>query len=332
MNNVNLTASEIGMLWTQYIQNSMSIQILRYFYQTAEDGDIKSVVKEALRIAEYVTEDVKAIFRDEQLPIPNGFNENDVNLDAPKLFLDPFMLTFIENMGKAGSAAHGLSLGISSRKDIREFFSKTSIDTIQLFNMCVDVALEKGLFVRSPQIDVQNEVEYIEGKKYLSPFYKRVLNTVEIVHLFENIKTNIVGEMICTAFAQTTTSKEIKAYMKRGKEISAKHVKVFSDIFRESAINPPMGSNGFVTDNSSSVFSDRLMMFLMSVLSATGQGNYSTASTASMRFDLAITYQRLSAEIALYAKDGIDILIKHKWLEEPPQALDREEIVKKTKK
>jgi Protein of unknown function (DUF3231) len=327
---IDLTSSEIGMLWTQYVQNSMTVQILSYLLATVEDEEIKAVVTYALEIARDVTSDTKSFFKEEGLPIPKGFTEEDVEVNAPKLFLDPFILMFLESIGKAGAAAHAVSLAVSSRKDVRDLFTKSATNTMKLYNMSVDTGLAKGLYVRPPQIDVQDEVEYVEGKKYFSPFNKRVLNTVELIHLFENIKTNSIGEMICTGFAQTTKSKKIQSYMERGKQISRKHSKVFADILMDSDIRPPMPSSGCVTNSTSPVFSDRLMMFFKSVLSAAGQGNYSTASTASMRYDLVLNYQRLSVEIALYAQDGADILMKNGWLEEPPQALDRKELRKKS--
>ncbi|WP_051353254.1 DUF3231 family protein [Thalassobacillus devorans] len=324
---VKLTASEIGMLWTQYVQNTMTIQMLRYFRETVEDEEIKSVVKYAEDFSSGVIEDMKAIFKEEELLIPDGFNEKDVNMEAPKLFTDAFILIFLGNMGKSGMLAYGASLSASSREDVRQFFTRCVTETTELFNRAADVGLEKGVYVRPPQIDVQKEIEYVEGKKYLSPFNKRSLNTIEISHLFENIKTNVLGEAICAAFAQTTTSKEIVAYMKKGENISSKHIQTFSHILDASEIHPPMGSNSLITNSTTQTFSDRLIVFLMSVLSTTGQGNYSAASTASMRYDLVLTYQRLSVEVALYAKDGLDLMIKHGWLEEPPQAPDRNELV-----
>lgn len=324
---VKLTASEIGMLWTQYVQNTMTIQFLKYFSKTVEDDEIKSVVQFAEEFSSTVIEDMQGIFQEEELLVPDGFNEKDVNMEAPKLFTDAFILMFLSNMGKAGVLAYGASLSASSREDVRQLFSRCVTETTELFNRAVDVGLEKGLHVRPPQVDVPREIEYVEGKKYLSPFNKRSLNTIEISHLFENIKTNMLGESICAAFAQTTTSNEIVAYMKKGEDISSKHIQTFSHILDKSEIHPPMASNSLITNSTSQTFSDRLIVFLMSVLSTTGQGNYSAASTASMRYDLVLNYQRLSVEVALYAKDGLDLMIKHGWLEEPPQAPDRNELV-----
>ena len=40
---------------------------------------------------------------------------------------------------------------------------------------------------------------------------------------------------------------------------------------------------------------------------------------------------KCSAEIALYAEDGANLLIHHGWFEEPPQATDRHALADKPK-
>jgi hypothetical protein len=136
--------------------------------------------------------------------------------------------------------------------------------------------------------------------------------------------------MICKSFAQTTKSKEVQDFMERGRKIAQRHLRILMKYLQDSDVNPPISSEFYVTNSSSPVFSDRLMMFLISVLNATGHGNYSTASTASMRYDLALSYQRMAIESALYAQDGSEIMIQNGWLEEPPQAPDPKGILKKS--
>ncbi|GAE27953.1 hypothetical protein JCM9140_4122 [Halalkalibacter wakoensis JCM 9140] len=307
--------------------------MMNYFYKTVEDTDIRDVVKKARDLTNNGKEQIAHLFHQEMIPVPDGFSDSDVDLTAPRLFTDPFMLFFLETMGKAGTLAYSVSQAASSRKDVRELFTNYLHNMSGLYNLVVDTALEKGLYVRPPMITKPSEVEYIEGKTYLSnglnPFNKRTLNSIEISHLFENTKTNYIGSSLCTGFAQTTDSKEISDYMKRGKAISDKHINLFTKTLSDSDLDVPSTWDIGVTDSTTRVFSDKLMMFLFSVLSATGQGNYATASTASMRYDLVADYQRISIEIALFAKAGVNIMLKHGWLEEPPQAPNRKELMKK---
>ncbi|WP_223821033.1 DUF3231 family protein [Bacillus sp. S3] len=90
----------------------------------------------------------------------------------------------------------------------------------------------------------------------------------------------------------------------------------------------PMSWDSAVTDSTTRVFSDKLIMFHVSAMVAAGIGNFGMAMAASPRRDLGTKYASLIPEISLYAEDGANIMIKHGWLEEPPQADDREDLVK----
>lgn len=64
------------------------------------------------------------------------------------------------------------------------------------------------------------------------------------------------------------------------------------------------------------------------MMSAAGMGNYGTALSASPRRDIAADYVRLQGEIGLYGEDGLNLQIKHAWLERPPHAADRDQLMK----
>lgn len=146
----------------------------------------------------------------------------------------------------------------------------------------------------------------------------RPLNAMEVSHLFVNAQTNIVGVKITLAFAQTTTNKEVSAYMLRGRDISQKHLKLFMNALLEESVQTPSNSDIGITDSTTRTFSDKLMMFHISLLSASGIGNYALAGGSSLRNDLLFNYERLSLEIAHYAKDGATLMIENNWLEQPP--------------
>ncbi|MGR9048044.1 DUF3231 family protein [Halobacillus faecis] len=327
MSQKTLTANEIGLLWTQYIQNSMAIPVLEHFQLTHRDEEIQSLIHLAKEIADQGVNDCRRFFEEAELPVPNGYTMDDLNPNAPKLFTDPFMLTFLEHMGQAGLTSDGFSLGASSREDVRNFFSERIQKQDQLFHECVNIGLEKGIYTRPPQIAIKKETEYIESKSYYHPFSKRSLNAMEITHLYENIKNNTIGEVLCQGFAQTSKNKTVKEYMKHGKKMSIKHRKLFSDLLDQSGIMTPMVSANFLTTNTDPVFSDRLMMYVISVLASAGQGNYATSSSVSLRYDIIFTYQKLIIDTAIYSKDGLDIMIHNGWFEEPPQAPDREKLI-----
>jgi len=144
-----------------------------------------------------------------------------------------------------------------------------------------------------------------------------------------NIQTNIIGTKLALSFAQMSPRELIQKWMLRGRDISTKHVEVFTKTLIKNDIVPPVSSDMAITDSIIPPFSDKLTMFHMALLSAAGSGNYATAAAASQRSDLILNYERLSLEIAMYAKDGADLMINHAWLEQPPGTKDKDQLARK---
>jgi hypothetical protein len=115
----------------------------------------------------------------------------------------------------------------------------------------------------------------------------------------------------------------------RGREISAKHFEIFSSILHEEDLSSSVNITSEVTDSTVSPFSDKLMMFHIVGVIASGIGQSGAAMSTSPRRDLGLVYTRLMAEIAKYAEDGTNIMIDNGWLEEPPKAADRDELAKR---
>lgn len=330
---INLTASEIGALWTEYMNDSMSKQILGFMLQHIKDGEIKSVVQKAHTLSTHREEALISIFKNEQYAIPIGFTEQDVNMNAPWLFTDTFCLTYVNHMARVGMIAYSGFVAVSYRKDMVNHFSGGLKDINKLYKESLNISLQKGINARHPHIEVPKETDFVESKKYysgLNPFNeKRPLNAVEISHLYLNIMTNSLGFKLCLAFAQTTHSKEIQDFMLRGKEVSQKHNKLFTDTLMKDDIESPHVPDIGISDSTTQTFTDKLMMFHISLLMSTGTGNYATASAASQRSDLAVNYERLSLEVSRLAKSGADIMIKNNYLEQPPGTTNREKLAKR---
>ncbi|MFE4522421.1 DUF3231 family protein [Cytobacillus firmus] len=51
--------------------------------------------------------------------------------------------------------------------------------------------------------------------------------------------------------------------------------------------------------------------------------------SVSMRTDLTSQYSKIIAEVMLYAKDTFDIVVKQKWLEQPPLVTNRKMLIHK---
>ncbi|SDH02739.1 Protein of unknown function [Alteribacillus persepolensis] len=328
-----LTSAEIGCLWTMYMNDSMSKCILAFMLEHLEDEDVVEAVKHAYDISQHHLDVLADIFETANWAKPVGFQAEDVNLHAPWLFSDAFCLTYINHMAKVGMITYSGFVAMSKRNNIRGLFSEALVKTNNLFNETTEIAENKELHATHPFIEIPQETDYIESKDYysgLNPLkQKRPLNAIEISHLYTNIITNTVGLKLSMAFAQTSQSKEIQDFLLRGKGISNKHIKIFTDILLENDIAAPRLPDLSVSDSTTHTFSDKLIMFHMSLLNSAGTGNYATAAAASQRTDLAVNYERLSLEIGQYAKSGVDIMIKHHWLEQPPGTKDREMLARK---
>ena len=48
----------------------------------------------------------------------------------------------------------------------------------------------------------------------------------------------------------------------------------------------------------------------------------------TMRSDLVLQYERFILEDLKYMEDWTDFMVENQWLEQPPKAIDRTEIVK----
>ncbi|WP_090235468.1 DUF3231 family protein [Lentibacillus halodurans] len=56
--------------------------------------------------------------------MPEGFTENDVDLDAPRLFSDTFALIYLQNMARLGLVAYSFALPLMAQKDTLNFYQK----------------------------------------------------------------------------------------------------------------------------------------------------------------------------------------------------------------
>ncbi|MCR2821554.1 DUF3231 family protein [Lederbergia panacisoli] len=334
-NKIPLTSAEIASLWTAYLNDSMSICVLGQMLINIEDTEIKPVVQFAYDLSVNHVKQLTAFFEEEEFSPPVGFTKQDVNTDASWLYSDTFCLTYVDHMAKFGLLAYSGFVSMCTRKDMREYFTKGLIDVTTLFNQAIDIALLKGLCTRHPYIQVPRETDFVDSKKYLSGLNplnsKRPLNSIEISHLYMNVMTNTMGTKLGLSFAQTSPTKEVQEYMLRAKEISTKHIKIFTSTLLDDDIQTPQLPDVGISNSMTQTFSDKLMMFQMSLLSAAGIGNYATAAAASQRSDLVLNYERLSLEIAQFAKDGATTMIKHNWLEQPPGTKDRTKLAREKK-
>jgi hypothetical protein len=326
---IRLTAAEISMLWTQYINETVSVCVNSYFLEKVEDEEVKPIIEFALENSKKSISTLKDLFEREQFPIPIGFTDEDVNTNAPRFCSDNFMTMYLRNLSVLGMAAGSMALGFVTRDDIVNFFKSILKDAVMLQDVTRNLMLKQGTYIRPPYISTPDKVDFVKKQSFLSGFIGdiRPLSAQEVTMLFHNVQTNTVGKALIIGFAQIAQNKEVKEYFIRGKQIAQKHIDIFSDILKKEDLPAPMTWDMAITDSTIPVFSDKLMMFHITSMISAGIGNYGTAMSVSPRRDLGMKYASLIPEIALYAEDGANILIKHGWMEEPPLTDDRNSLI-----
>ncbi|WP_391559875.1 DUF3231 family protein [Robertmurraya sp.] len=324
--NPKLVSSEIAALWSAYMQNSMSYCIIQHFATVNEDDDNTVVLQTALSNCQYVINEVKQIFEKEDHALPIGFTQEDVNLQADRLYSDLFALRYIKYTAAAGTAAAAALLEVLARNDVRALFSKISERFMNLYNESCDLLLKKGSFIRSPTIPPMQKAEYIESESFISGLIgkHRPLTTIELAHISKNTETNSIGRTFVAGFSQSAQSPEVRKYMERGAEIAAKHETVFRKILLEDEVPLPSSWDSTISQSIEPVFSDKLMMFHTDSLTVISVAGYGAGIGASLRKDISGHYTRLLAEILDYGRDGVKLMIDNRWLEQPPQNVDRE--------
>lgn len=329
--NVRLTGPELSALWTQFMNDSMSICVLTHSLKKSKDPDIAQILEFALGLSESHITQIKTLFTQENYPIPQGFSEEDVDLTAPALFTDTFMMQYLYTMTLHGMNGYSLSVGSSVRKDLRKYFIQCNSEAMELYDRILDVMLSKGIFHRPPFINAPNDIDFVEKQGYLTGWFgkRRPLNGIEIGNIYYNTQKTVVKAVLEIAFSQVTKSKELREYFQRGSRICNKHFEIFGSIFAENNLPTPRNWTSEVSNSTVAPFSDKLMLFHIVSLLSVAVGYYGTALSVCQRRDLMVQYTRLMAEIGQYAEDGTNLLIKHGWMEQPPITDDRQELAKK---
>jgi len=330
MAQTRLTSAEIGGLWSTYMNSSMEWCLITYFLHHIKDSEIKAILEKALGSSNKRLEFLKELFTSENIPIPHGFTEKDINLEASPLFYDPFALTFVYSLSKMDMILYSFITSEICRLDLQEFFTSIVKENTDLYMTSTTLMLSKGIYDRPPTIPYPSEVEYIHKEWYINGFIgkKRPVNVIEITEIFSNIERNYFAILLCSGLLQVVKDPEIKAYLKEGKGISEKQINLFNEILKKEDLLGIVPVNMEVTDSTESPFSDKLVMTLFSALNAIDVTLIGHALSLSFRTDLSAHYSKFIGEILLYSKKGFDILVDRKWLEKPPGAPDRGKLQK----
>lgn len=195
-NKLKLTSSEIGSLWGEYVNGTMTDVVNRYMVSIIEDEPIKKIFEDAINTFAKQKKQIASFIENEGFPVPIGFNESDLFKDKPRLFTDIFCLNYLHIMTLHGLLGHSTSLAISVRKDLRDFYDSCDNDAKNMYHQTIELLLEKGNFQRDPLFYPNKNPEYISSKDFTDGFFGkgRKLAATEIISISLNLKKSIMAK------------------------------------------------------------------------------------------------------------------------------------------
>ena len=141
---IPLISSEISGLWSSYMSDTMIVCVLKYYLSSVEDSETRTILQQTSDLSNLHIQEMTSMFNKENLTIPEGFTDNDINIDAPRLFTDSFYLSYLSFMARVGMHNYTLIINQIARSDIRAYFSKRITEYLALYNSSADLRLSKG--------------------------------------------------------------------------------------------------------------------------------------------------------------------------------------------
>jgi len=187
-----------------------------------------------------------------------------------------FFIMFLRQMMKLNFGYNGIFSAYSYMKEVNDILKLNYDISNKYYIITTTYLLGKGVLARPPYINMPKKVESIENKNYMSGFSifseKRSLNTVEVGYIYGAVEDNIFVMQLMTGFAQVASESEAKKYFMEGKELTKNNIAVLSKVLLDSDIQFPSTWAGNATESIMSPFSDKLMMYIISLFSTTALG------------------------------------------------------------
>lgn len=326
-NKLKLTSSEIGSLWGEYVNGTMTDVVNRYMVTIIEDEPIKKIFEDAIHTFAEQKKQIASFIENEGYPVPIGFNESDLFKDKPRLFTDIFCLNYLHVMTLHGLLGHSTSLAVSVRKDLRDFYDSCDNEAKKMYHRTIELLLEKGSFQRDPLFYPTNNPEFITSQDFTDGFFGkgRKLAATEIISISLNLKKSIMAKTLSIAFSQIAHSKEVRKFLTDSENTADKQIKAFSKLMQDDNLPVPKSWETEVTTSTDSPFSDKLILYHIGFLFQAAQNYHGAGLASSMRTDLVTTYETTILKNLMVTKKWFDLMVQNKWLEQPPLAPNRKE-------
>jgi hypothetical protein len=329
---LKLTSSEIGTLWGEYVNGTMTDVINRYMLSIIDDEDIKSIFEDAIDTFGKQKKQIVTFLEKDGFPVPIGFTEMDLYKGTKRLFTDIFCLNYLHIMTLHGLLGHITSLGVSVREDLRHFYDACDNDGKRMYHRTIELLLEKGHFQRDPLFYPAENPEFISSRDFSDGYFGkgRVLAATEIISISFNLKKSIMAKTLSIAFSQAAQNKEVRKFLEDSEKTSDQQIKAFTKIMQADNLPAPKSLETEVTDSTDAPFSDRLMLYHIGFLFQAAQVYHGTGLASAMRTDLVTAYESIILKNLMVTKKWFNIMVENKWLEQPPLAPNRKELAKET--
>jgi len=116
--------------------------------------------------------------------------------------------------------------------------------------------------------------------------------------------------------------------MVRGKEVTNRHIEKCSQLLDKNNLPSPPLIDSLVSALKFPPFSDKLMLWHKIDMFSMKIRSYANGASLNGRRDIGAMYAKFLTDISLYVEDGVEIMIDHERMEKPPEAIDRDELVK----
>ncbi|MBP2243071.1 hypothetical protein J2Z40_003659 [Cytobacillus eiseniae] len=329
-----LTAAEASAFWLQYQGDSMAICVYKYFLSIIENKEIKPILELSLQLAETHIRKITAFLKNANFQVPIGFTKSDVNMNAPRLFSDQFLLFYSYIMTVHGITAYSLAITNSERSDIQDYFTECTISSKELFQKIVELFKNEPKYSSVPIIPSPQGTTFMESTGMISDLIgdKRPLNSSEISTLFFNSKKTGFIRSLSLGFSQVAKQEDVRNFMLKNVKLAGKDADSFDAILREDHLPIPEKWDAEITDSTISPFSDKLLMFHAGFLVNAALTYYGASLGSSFRSDILVNYLKVFTHETEAGAFSYNIMVKHGWFEKLPETIDRKSIVNKTKK
>ncbi|MDP4084578.1 MAG: DUF3231 family protein [Bacillota bacterium] len=321
-----LTASEAANLWNQYLGDSSSICMYTFYHKHTQDKDIQSILEFALQLSKLHIKKITDLFNQADYPIPIGYTlEDDVNFEAPRIFSEPLIIYDLEIMTIHGITAYSLAISACERDDIRNYYIECSVQASELLNKLISLSKSRGNFDKSPVIPPPQDITFVEKKGLISDLLAdpKPLNVMEISNLFFNVKKTILLKVGTMAFSQIAQHDDVRKFLAKAADQSDRSIRSLSALLQQDNLPTPHTWEADVFPITISPFSDKLMMFHIGFKMSAAIAYYGTGLATSMRADVIATYAKLMTGLMSEANEWLNLMVKYRWLEQQPQAVDR---------